>query len=145
MKYVILILLLICSLMFFGVSLTGAMHNLFNEMDVNRDGKVSLEEFSKNMERDAFNKLDKNKDGFITPEEWVGTDFIEDKEKGREIFRAMDKNAKKRISFLDFSNYADKYSNIEEAFMVQDKDKDGALSPDEITLRPLFRLITVRY
>jgi len=114
-------------------------------MDVNRDGKVSLEEFTANMERNAFDNLDKNKDGFITPEEWSGADFIEEKEKEREIYKAIDKNAKKRISFPEFSNYADKYSNIEEAFMIQDKNKDGGLSPDEITLRPLFRLITIRY
>lgn len=131
--------------MVFGVNLTEAIHNLFNEMDVNKDGKVSLEEFTANMERAAFDKLDKNKDGFITPDEWSGADFIEDKEKGREIFKAIDKKAKNRISYRDFSNYADKYSNIEDAFMIQDKNKDGSLSPDEITLRPLFRLITIHY
>jgi Ca2+-binding EF-hand superfamily protein len=114
-------------------------------MDVNRDGKVSLEEFAHDMEKSAFDRLDKNKDRFITPIEWSGVDLIEEKEKAQEVFKAIDKKASKRISYPDFSNYADKYSNIEEAFMVLDKNKDGILSPDEVTVRPLFRLITIRY
>ena len=145
MKSTSLTLLLIGSLIVFWANLTGAIHNLFNEMDVNRDGKVSLEEFTHDMEKNAFDNLDKNKDGFITPEEWSRVDFVEEKEKAHEVFKAIDKNANKRISYPNFSNYAEKYSNIEEAFMVLDKNKDGSLSPDEVTVRPLFRLITIRY
>ncbi|MBI5098731.1 MAG: EF-hand domain-containing protein [Nitrospirae bacterium] len=145
MKSMILKIFLIGSLIVLWVNLTGAVHNLFNEMDVNRDGKVSLEEFTHDMEKNAFYKLDKNKDGFITPEEWSRADFIEEKEKAHEVFKAIDRNANKRISFPNFSSYADKYSNIEEAFMILDKNKDGVLSPDEVTVRPLFRLITIRY
>jgi len=121
------------------------MHDLFNEMDLNQDGKVSLEEFSHDMENSAFNRLDKNKDGFITPKEWSAVDLIEEKEKAQEVFQAIDKKANKRITYPDFKNYADKYSNLEEAFMILDKNKDGSLSPDEVTLRPLFRLITIHY
>jgi len=131
--------------MILSVHDTRATHNLFNEMDKNQDGKVSLDEFSQNMAKSAFDSLDKNKDGFITPTEWSGIDLLEEKEKAPEIFRAIDKQARKRITYPDFSNYAQKYSNIEEAFMVLDKNKDGILSPDEVTVRPLFRLFTVRY
>lgn len=145
MKFTILILFSICFQIVFGITLTGAAHNLFNEMDINRDGKVSLDEFAHDMGKNAFDRLDKNKDGFITPTEWSGVDLIEEKEKVQEVFKAIDKNASKRISYPDFSNYADKYSNIEEAFMILDKNKDGSLSPDEVTVRPLFRLFTIRY
>lgn len=145
MKSVILKIFIIGSLIVLWINLTGAAHNLFNEMDADQDSKVSLEEFTHDMERNAFDKLDKNKDEFITPGEWTGLDFIAESEKEQEVFKAIDKNANKRISFPDFSNYAAKYSNIEEAFMVLDKNKDGSLSPDEISLRPLFRLITIRY
>ena len=145
MKATILILCLVCFQIVLLVTYTSAMHDLFNEMDVNQDGKVSLEEFSHDMENSAFNRLDKNKDGFITPIEWSAVDLIEEKEKAQEVFQAIDKKANKRISYPDFKNYADKYSNLEEAFMILDKNKDGSLSPDEVTLRPLFRLITIHY
>ena len=145
MKATILILCLVCFQIVLLVNYTSAMHDLFNEMDVNQDGKVSLEEFSHDMENSAFNRLDKNKDGFITPKEWSAVDLIEEKEKAQEVFQAIDKKANKRISYPDFKNYADKYSNLEEAFMILDKNKDGSLSPDEVTLRPLFRLITIHY
>ena len=145
MKATTLILCLVCFQIVLLVNYTSAMHDLFNEMDLNQDGKVSLEEFAHDMEKSAFDRLDKNKDGFITPIEWSGTDLIEEKEKAQEVFQAIDKKANKRISYPDFTNYADKYSNLEEAFMILDKNKDGSLSPDEITLRPLFRLITIHY
>ena len=145
MKATILILCLACFQIVLLVTYTSAMHDLFNEMDLNQDGKVSLEEFSHDMENSAFNRLDKNKDGFITPKEWSAVDLIEEKEKAQEVFQAIDKKANKRISYPDFKNYADKYSNLEEAFMILDKNKDGSLSPDEVTLRPLFRLITIHY
>jgi Ca2+-binding EF-hand superfamily protein len=145
MRSSILIFSSIFLLMILLVHDTNAIHNLFSEMDVNHDGKVSLDEFSSNMAKSAFDSLDKNKDGFITPEEWSGEDVLDEKEKAPEIFRAIDKQARKRFTYPDFSNYAQKYSNIEEAFMVMDKNKDGILSPDEVTVRPLFRLFTIRY
>jgi hypothetical protein len=145
MRSAILILSTIFLQMVLLVHDASAMHNLFQEMDVNQDGKVSLEEFAHDMSKSAFDTLDKNKDGFITPLEWSGVDLLEEKEKAPEVFKAIDKKAHKRITYPDFSDYAQKYSNIEEAFMVMDKNKDGILSPDEVTVRPLFRLFTIRY
>ena len=145
MRYAILMLSAGFLLMILSLHNANAMHNLFNEMDANHDGKVSLDEFSNNMAKSAFDGLDKNKDGFITPSEWSGEDLLDEKEKAPEVFRAIDKQARKRFTYPDFSNYAEKYSNIEEAFMVMDKNKDGILSPDEVTVRPLFRLFSVRY
>src|SRR4030043_2006563 len=101
MKATILILCLVCFQIVLLVNYTSAMHDLFNEMDLNQDGKVSLEEFAHDMEKSAFNRLDKNKDGFITPIEWSSVDLIEEKEKAQEVFQAIDKKANKRISYPD--------------------------------------------
>ena len=125
--------------------ISGAMHDLFKNMDADNDGKVSRQEFSRYMAKDSFDILDLNKDGILTPEEWKKMNFLAESDKKQEVFRHVDKNANKRITFPEFSNYAERYSNIEEAFMTMDKNKDGSLSPDEVTLRPLFRLITIRY
>ncbi|RJQ19386.1 MAG: hypothetical protein C4560_06180 [Nitrospiraceae bacterium] len=128
----------------FWVSTSMALHELFKKMDSNRDGQIDRGEFAGDMKRDAFNKLDSDKDEHVSQDEWGNGNFIE-AGKGAEVFKSVDKNADKRISFIEFSDYSEKYSNIEEAFMTSDKNRDGALAPDEITLRPLFRFITIRY
>ncbi len=145
MKSRILKLIMVSVLVVFWAGEAGAVHNLFKEMDTNHDSKVDREEFAKDMEMTAFDKLDADKDGFITREEWRKMDYIEDLGKSHEVFKYADRNADKRISFPEFSEYAKKYSNIEEAFMTLDKDKDDSLSFDEVTLRPLFRLFIIRY
>jgi Ca2+-binding EF-hand superfamily protein len=145
MNRAILKLFILGSLVLFCAGTAGAVHDLFNKMDENNDRKVTREEFTRDMEKDAFDRLDVNKDGILTPEEWEKTDFISESDRQQEVFRHVDRDANKRISFPEFSDYAYKYSNIEEAFMIMDKDRDGSLSPDEVTLRPLFRLITIRY
>lgn len=135
----------LCSLVLSWAAISPAMHDLFKGMDENNDGFVSREEFTRDIAKNAFDELDTDKDGYVTPEEWNVMHFIEESDNKQEVFQAIDRESTKRISFPEFKDYADKYSNIEEAFMTMDKNKDGGLSPDEVTLRPLFRLITIRY
>ncbi|MBI5055993.1 MAG: EF-hand domain-containing protein [Nitrospirae bacterium] len=142
MRTSILTVIVISLLTVFWIETAGALHNLFKEMDKNQDGVIERGEFYEDIKKDTFNKTDTNKDEAISPEEWNTMEGIENKQ---EVFRSVDKNADKRISFPEFSNYADKYSNIIEAFMVMDKNKDGALAPDEVSVRPLFRWIIIRY
>ncbi|RJQ55885.1 MAG: hypothetical protein C4526_02610 [Nitrospiraceae bacterium] len=144
-KHIALKFVLSVCLAFLWTGATSAAHDLFRQMDADGDGRVSREEFTRDMQKDAFDRLDINNDGILTPEEWKKMGYIRKHDSRQEVFRHADKNANKRISLPEFSNYAEKYSNIEEAFMTLDKNMDGSLSPDEVTLRPLFRLITIRY
>lgn len=145
MKRTILKIAVLISLIVLLPCITGAMHDLFTKMDEDKDGMISREEFTRDMVKEAFDRLDTNSDGILTMEEWRRVDFLGESDKPQEVFRHIDRKAGERITLPEFSNYAERYSNIEEAFMTMDKDRDGSLSPDEVTLRPIFRLITIRY
>ncbi|MBI5739765.1 MAG: EF-hand domain-containing protein [Nitrospirae bacterium] len=123
----------------------GAAHDFFRQMDADSNESVSHEEFERDMGKDAFDRLDRNKDGILSPDEWDTVDYFAEHEGTQEVFRYIDRDADKRISFPEFTDYIHKYSNIEEAFMITDKNRDGRLSPDEVTARPLFRLIKIRF
>ncbi len=122
----------------------SALHEMFNSLDLNRDGKVDRNEFSEDMKKESFDKLDADKNREITETEWGGLDSVTDPEHGA-LFKRIDKDKDKRITFFEFSDYADRNSNIDEAFMGLDKDGSNNLSPDEITVRPLFKWITIRF
>jgi len=145
MKHTNFILAISVSLTVFLSGISCAAHDLFKEMDADRNESVSRDEFTRVMEKDAFDRLDKNKDGILTSDEWGTVDYFEEREGPQEVFRHIDRDANKRISFPEFKDYAQKYSNIEEAFMTTDKNRDGSLSPDEVTVRPMFRLIKIRF
>lgn len=137
------LLALIISVLF--VSKSYAVHELFKSIDENRDGKINQEEFSKEMKDNVFNKLDNNNNKAISEAEWMSIEGVLETEKHGELFRRIDKDKDKRITFFEFSNYADKHSNLEEAFIRLDKDENNSLSPDEITARPLFKMLTIKF
>ena len=61
----------------------GGMGDKFSQMDTNKDGKVSREEFKAafpNMREEAFVAIDKDGDGFISVDEWNG--FMKDHSSG---------------------------------------------------------------
>jgi Ca2+-binding EF-hand superfamily protein len=142
----LLIILSACFLIaVFALPDSYAVHELFKSIDKNRDGKVTLREFREDMKEHAFERLDEDDDQMIGKEEWKSLNNISDREKHVNLFEQVDKNKDRRINFFEFSNYADEKSNIYEAFMGLDKDGSNNLSPDEITVRPLFKMITIRF
>lgn len=61
----------------------GGMGDKFSQMDTNKDGKVSREEFKAlfpNMREEAFVAIDKDGDGFISVDEWNA--FMKDHSSG---------------------------------------------------------------
>lgn len=123
----------------------AATHPLFEEVDTNKDGQIDRDELANYMKKTAFDELDSDHNEGLTSAEWEGAHYIIDEEQHKNIFRSVDRDRDERISYPEFQNYIEKYSNIEDAFMVMDKDKDGALAPDEISYIPRFRLITIHY
>jgi len=100
----------------------------FQELDKNRDGKVSLEEFLAFHKAESpprrqfweyeFRKYDRNGDGFITHEEHWAPVSLEDE------FRGMDKNRDGRISPGEFLQG-------ERLFRRLDRNNDGVVTWDE--------------
>jgi Ca2+-binding EF-hand superfamily protein len=129
----------------FAVSESSAMHEVFEDLDLNKDGNVDRNEFSESMKKDEFSKLDKDQNREITSEEMEGLYTGAELDKHRELYKRMDKDKNKRITFFEFSDYADRYLNIEEAFIGLDKDKNNSLEPDEINVRPVLKWITIRF
>ena len=122
----------------FALTDSHAVHELFQSIDENTDGTISEKEFSEDMKEHVFQKMDTDNDNMIEKEEWKRVEHISDTEKHVEMFERIDTNKDKSISFFEFSDYADKKSNLEEAFMGLDRDGNNSLSPDEITVRPGF-------
>lgn len=129
----------------FALTDSHAVHELFQSIDENTDGTISEKEFSEDMKEHVFQKMDTDNDNMIEKEEWKRVEHISDTEKHVEMFERIDTNKDKSISFFEFSDYADKKSNLEEAFMGLDRDGNNSLSPDEITVRPGFKMITIKF
>lgn len=93
----------------------------FTEMDINRDGRLSLREWQR--DRDAFERLDRNNDGYVTRTELANRSF------DRNDDRDNDWN----------SNRPEPYPRTEDRFQHFDRNRDRLLSFNEWTgSRELF-------
>lgn len=142
-KYILCFLVII--FISFAVSESSAMHDSFKSLDINKDGRIDRNEFSEEMKKESFSELDKDQNREISYEEWKSLYSVEEPERHSEMFRRIDKDKNKGINFLEFSDYADRYSNISEAFIGLDKDGNNSISSDEMTVRPLFKWVSVRF
>lgn len=143
--YLIIFIAVSLLITLFKLPHTYAGNELFEQIDKNKDGTVTLEEFKENMKEYAFDKIDEDDNKRIKEEEWTSFSSVTDKENHFNLFETIDKDKNKKISFFEFSDYADRKSNLEEAFMGLDKNGNNSLSPDELTVRPLFKMFTIRF
>ena len=107
---------------------------LFDTLDQNKDGKVSLDEFSslpedKNKIEDYFKRLDKNNDGFLTPDEF----------RDKATFEALDQNKDGKLSLDEFSSLWKDRTQVENSFKSFDKNNDGFLTREEFRM-PLITI-----
>ena len=141
----LILVISIMAILLIFVPFSEALHSLFQDIDRNSNGKIDQKEFSENMIEYAFKQIDSNDSGAITSIEWDVIESVsEDREMHDTLVKVMDKDKDSRISFVEFSDYAKKHSNIKTTFTALDKDKNGILSPAEIPERPLFILVTIR-
>ena len=121
---------------------TNAASAIFQSADTNSDGRVNQAEFAGHIKKSTFEKLDANKDGVVTLEEWKAMDHSPEAEKH---FAAMDKDRNGRLSYPEFSDAVDWNSRLNDSFKSLDRDRDSNLAPDELTGRPMFRLLSVDF
>ncbi|MHA2609912.1 MAG: EF-hand domain-containing protein [bacterium JZ-2024 1] len=100
----------------------------FMEWDVNKDGKVSREEFRGRPQ--MFEKLDANKDGFLTPDE-----VREQMKKGIQaymgrIFSRIDTNSDKKITREEWK------AAETSLFQFLDRNGDGVLNKADAPQKP---------
>ncbi len=129
----------------FVLSDSIAVQEVFKEMDGNMDGKITLSEFEKNMKEHSFQMLDMDDNTKMEKDKSNPCENITDREKHVVKFERMDKDKDRKISFFEYSDYSDKEINLEEAFMGLDRDGNNSLAPDEITVRPCLKMITIKF
>jgi len=121
---------------------TNASPAVFRSADTNSDGRVSRAEFVRHTKTSTFERLDQDKDGVITLEEWKVVDLSPE---AQEHFEVMDKDRDGRISSPEFSDTAHWKNALNDSFALLDRDRDSHLAPDELTGRPMFRLLSVDF
>jgi len=121
---------------------TNGAPTVFQSADTNLDGRVSQAEFARHAKASTFDRLDQDKDDMVTLEEWKAVD--NSPEAGKH-FEAMDTDRNGRISYSEFSDAADWKSALNDSFKSLDRDRDSHLAPDELTGRPMFRLLSVNF
>jgi Ca2+-binding EF-hand superfamily protein len=121
---------------------TNAAPDVFQSADTNNNGRVCRAEFAEYVKKSTFEKLDANQDGMISLEEWKAVDLSP---KAQKNFEAMDKDQNGMISYQEFSGMADWKSALNDSFQLLDRDRDSHLAPDELTGRPMFRLLSVNF
>ena len=121
---------------------TNTTSAVFRSADTNNDGRVSQAEFVRHAQTSTFERLDQDKDGMITLEEWKAVDLSPEAQKH---FDAMDKDRNRRISYPEFSDTAHWKNALNDSFTLLDRDRDSHLAPDELTGRPMFRLLSVDF
>lgn len=110
----------------------------FADLDKNKDGKISRDEFPSQFPPQMFDRLDTNHDGFIDETEWnamrarFGGGGGGGPRTGESLLKLLDANGDGKIS-------RDEFAKILTLFDVLDKDHNGELSQEE--LNGFFRAV----
>jgi Ca2+-binding EF-hand superfamily protein len=103
---------------FLGLDRDDDRDDRFADLDRNRDGRVSGQEWHADPE--VFGRLDRDRDGFLTRGELTGPD-----DAPADLFGSLDVNRDGRIS-------ANEWHWSRASFDTRDRNRDGSLSRDEL-------------
>lgn len=115
---------------------TAMCKKMHTDMDANKDGKISKDEFMNHQDK-TFAARDANNDGFIVIEEYIvvpadmTADKIKDEKKkiedknGKDATKKMDSNNDKQVTQVEYVVFF--YTMLDDA----DTNKDGKVSKDE--------------
>jgi len=103
--------------------------SLFETIDVNKDKKITANEFSTHFFKVSFFYLDKNGDGKIHKEEWL---IMETQKGAIEMFHQLDSNNDGFITIQEFSHPPAKREIVNNLFRTLDKSGDRVLEEEEM-------------
>lgn len=99
----------------------------FAKADVDRDGKLSLQEASDYMVLEVFTARDANGDKRMTMAEWnPGNDAFSTK-----TFRSRDADKDGFVTLKEATDYATKHGSFKKPFQEADVNKDNFINADE--------------
>lgn len=106
---------------------TETDRDLFIKTDVNKDGRLSLEEVNKAGLPRLFARFDLNGDGFATLDEvrQVEPGFDE------KLFAERDLNKDGKVSFAEFEKVSLRQGGLKKQFAELDTNGDGMITKDE--------------
>jgi Ca2+-binding EF-hand superfamily protein len=101
----------------------------FNNLDKNRDGKITAAEFVDRVLAQAFTEFDRNRDGKIDAKEWAK---IERGPEAKDDFAELDHDKNGTLSRDEFTLHPGKRAILGKVFLTVDPNDDGKLTVKEL-------------
>ncbi len=102
---------------------------LYKEIDLNKNGNVTAQEFANYIIGVSFVVFDTNQDHKIDAKEWAKT---EKGAAGKKSFAALDKNKDGVIDFKEYSSDPIARELLVKIFLTLDPNRDGVLTVQEV-------------
>ena len=107
---------------------------IFEDVDGNRDGKITSDEMYVFIQHKAFAQLDEDGNWMITKKEWQKS---EPKDRARLVqFSDLDVNEDGQVTAIEFAGSLGKRQTLDNLFSTLDRNGDGVLLKAELEATP---------